>query len=315
VPGSRRLPSVFYASLPPCFRFCLSLLAGAIAVQCQADEITHGDPAVRRSVDIQVAPDPGIPALRWLLGVSATSAGEYSGSDRRDLSLRPLFAVRYGRLKLASSGSGSLLDFGSAPDESGATLDLLASSRWKLRAGLRIGGGRPSSDSSDLAGLADVRRTVLARGSVGYLITPNVGATSTFSWDLLGRGNGATWSNSLDYRRRLGVDTELRLGTGFTFGNATHQNSFYGVPMSASTVDRPEYLPGAGLKDAGVALGLTSALGPRWLAFGGVSYTRLLGGTLDSPLTRQNHDVAATVGLAWKCCSLEPVPSQPASPK
>lgn len=291
-----------FVFLPRGLRFCLSLLAGAIAMPGVAIELSPGDPAVRRSVDIQVDSEPRKPKLRWLLGESATSAGEYPGSDRRDLSLRPLFALRYGRFKLASSGSSALLDFGAAPDESGASLDLLASSRWKLRAGLRIGGGRPSSDSQDLAGLPDVQRTVLARGTVGYLITPSLGLTGTLAFDLLGRGNGATWSNSLDYRRRLGSETEFRLGAGFTLGNATHMNSFYGVPLSAQTPERPAYQPGAGLKGAGIGLGLTSALSSRWIAFGGVSYNRLLGHTLDSPLTRQNYDLAATVGIAWKCC-------------
>ena len=119
---------------------------------------------------------------------------------------------------------------------------------------------------------------------------------------LLGRGNGATWSNSLDYRRRLRADTELRLSGGFTVGNGTHMNSFYGVPLSARTADRPEYRPGGGVKDVGAGIGFISALGTSWIAFGGVSYTRLLGDAQDSPLTRQNHDVSATVGLAWKCC-------------
>ena len=297
---------MFSFSLLPGFRFCLSLLAVAVAVQCHADEIadesTRGDPAVRRSDDLPVDPDTRGPAFRGLLGVSAASAAEYPGSDRRDQSLRPLYAVRYGRLKLASSGSSSLLDFGSAPDESGATLDLLTSSRWKLRAGLRIGGGRSSSDSGYLAGLPDVSRTVLARGAIGYLITPNLVLNGTLVWDLLGRGNGATWSNTLDYRHRLGGETELRLSTGFTLGNATHLNSFYGVPLSAENADRPAYRPGGGFKDVGVGAGLTSAFGSHWIAFGGLSYTRLLGATLDSPLTLQNHDVAATVGVAWKCC-------------
>jgi outer membrane scaffolding protein for murein synthesis (MipA/OmpV family) len=294
------------SSLPVRLRACLAAAPAVVllvnAAPCPAEEITHGDPSVRRSVDIDVEKDQGRSDFRWLLGASLTSAGEYAGSDRRDLSFRPLVAVRYGRLKLASSGSSSLLDFGAAPDESGASLDLLASSRWKLRAGLRIGGGRPSSDSPDLAGLPDVRKTVLARGSAGYLLTPDLSVTSTLSWDLLGRDNGASWSNSLDYRRRLRAGTELRLGLGVTFGNATHMNSFYGVPLSARTADRPYYRPGSGLKDAGLGVGFTSALTSHWIAFGGVSYTRLLDGAADSPLTKQRYDTAATLGIAWKCC-------------
>ncbi len=253
-------------------------------------------------VDQRGPEEPGKPKLRWLLGASATWAGEYAGSDRRDRSQKVLVALRYGRFKLANSGSSALLEFGVAPDESGASMDLLASERWRLRAGLRIGGGQNSSDSPYLAGLPDVPESVLARATLGYLFTPNFGVTGTLTFDLLGRGNGTTWSNSIDYRHRLGRNTEFRMGTGFTLGNASHMNSFYGVPLSAQTPDRPAYQPGAGLKGAGIGVGLTSALGSRWIAFGGVSYNWLLGKAADSPLSRQNHDLAATVGVAWRCC-------------
>ena len=261
----------------------------------------EGSPA-EPFVDPGVPEEPSKPTLRWLLGASATWAGEYAGSDRRDRSQKVLVALRYGRFKLANSGSSSLLEFGAAPDESGASLDLLSSSRWKLRAGLRIGGGRDPSDSSYLAGLPEVPESVLARATLGYLFTPNLGVTGTLTSDLLGRGNGTTWSNSVDYRQRLGGETEFRLGAGFTIGNASHMNSFYGVPLAAQTPDRAAYQPGAGLKGAGVGVGLTSALSSRWIAFGGVSYNRLLGKAVDSPLTRQNYDLAATVGVAWRCC-------------
>ena len=292
--------SVCFVLSPRGLRFCLTQFAGVVAMPGLAAELRPGEPLM----DHRGQEEASKPTLRWLLGVSATSAGEYAGSDRRELSHKVLFALRYGRFKLANSGSSSLLEFGVAPDESGASLDLLASSRWKLRAGLRIGGGQKSSDSSYLAGMPDVPESLLGRVTLGYLITPNFGVTGTLTSDLLGRGNGTTWSNSVDYRQRLGRDTEWRMGIGFTIGNASHMNSFYGVPLSAQTPDRPAYQPGAGLKGAGVGVGFTSALSSRWIAFGGVSYNLLLGKAADSPLTRQNHDLAATVGVAWRCCRL-----------
>jgi outer membrane protein len=71
---------------------------------------------------------------------------------------------------------------------------------------------------------------------------------------------------------------------------------------SAGTERRPAYSAGSGLKDAGVSIGLTTAIHPSWIAFGGLSYTRLLGEAADSPLARKQSDVAATLGIAWRCC-------------
>ena len=95
---------------------------------------------------------------------------------------------------------------------------------------------------------------------------------------------------------------ELQVGAGFTLANSTHLNSYYGVPESAGTATRPAYSPSAGLKDAGVGVRLTSELASHWVAFAGLRYTRLLEDSADSPLALHPSDVAATVGIAWRCC-------------
>jgi hypothetical protein len=45
----------------------------ASTMQTAARGVTEGGPALRRSVDIQVDPAQGKPAVRWLLGAWATS--------------------------------------------------------------------------------------------------------------------------------------------------------------------------------------------------------------------------------------------------
>jgi hypothetical protein len=100
--------------LSPCgLRLCLMLFAGVVAMPGFAAEVSPAEPLP----DPRVQQEPGKTKLRWLLGTSATSAAEYAGSDRRDLSHKVLFALRYGRFKLANSGSSALLEFGVAPDE------------------------------------------------------------------------------------------------------------------------------------------------------------------------------------------------------
>lgn len=246
--------------------------------------------------------DFGGPKTRFesLIGLSLISSSDYLGSSQRSVSLRPLAAVRFGRLRLSTSGSSSLLDFGAVADEAGASLDLVRSSRLKIRTGLRLTAGRDSGDSDQLAGMPDVRKTVLGRVSASYDLAKGWRVVSALNVDVLGRGNGLLWTNGVDYHRRLGAETELRLGAGITTGNATHLRSYYGVPMGSVTPMRPYYEPGAGLKDAALSVNLTRRLTPAWIGFAGLTYARLLGPAADSPLAFRRDNLAAMVGLAWR---------------
>jgi outer membrane protein len=289
LPSARRLP-----------RVVLGALFGAASIPLHAEEIPRSDSPRRPAIDLGVENGPKL-KLNVVLGASVTSAGEYPGSDKRSVSLQPVGALRVGRLRFATSGGGALLDFGADSEISGVSLDLLqSSSRWRLRTGMRISGGRDSGDSEDLAGIPDVRRTLLGRISASYAVTPAWNVGSTLSADLLGRGTGLFLSSGADWRHRLTGSTEFRFGAGFTVANAVHMSSYYGVPESAGTERRPAYAAGAGLKDAGVSIGLTTAISPSWIAFGGLSYTRLLGDAADSPLAHKQSDFAGTLGIAWR---------------
>ena len=279
-------------------RSCCALLA-LVAAVVRADEVPRNDSPVRPASDKGVGSSTGL-RFESLIGLSAISAPEYTGSSQRDISVRPLAAVRVGRLRLATSSSSALLDFGSVTDQSGAMLDLVQSSRWKLRTGLRLSHGRHASESDQLAGIPDVRETALGRLSATYLPTSRWSLGSTLNFDLLGRGSGLTWTNSADYRYRLSPDSELRAAAGLTYGNATHLNSYYGVPLQSVTPTRAFYVPGAGLREGVVGLTLTAALSHQWIAFGNLSYTRLLGPAADSPLAFRKDNTAAIVGIGWR---------------
>ena len=246
--------------------------------------------------------DIGGPKTRFeaLLGLSTISSSDYLGSSRRSVALRPLGAVRLGRVRLSTSGSSSLLDFGTLADESGASLDLVRASRFKIRTGLRLTSGRDSGDSDQWTGMPDVRKTALGRLSASYDLSSHWRVVSALNVDVLGRGSGLLWTNGVDYHHRLAPDIELRAGLGLTAGNATHMRSYYGVPESAATATRPAYDPGAGLKDAAVSVNLTHAMTPSWIVFGGLTYARLLGTAADSPLAIRKDNVAVMVGLAWR---------------
>ena len=283
--------------------FGASLLAIALSIaasdHARAELPPPGDPA-SKPTDPATTPNPPPAPFGGLIGLSMSSAAEYLGSDRRSTSVRPLAAIRYGRLRLATSGGGTLLDVGTEGDASGASLDLVQSARWQLRAGLRIAGGRDSSDSAWLVGIPNVRKTALGRISATYILNPNWHLGTTVNADLLGRGTGVYMTTGADFHTMIAPRTRLQIGGGVTVANATHLNSFYGVPESARTATRPAYAPGAGLKDAGIGLTVTTALDMHWVMFGGLRYNILLGEAADSPLTRRRADVAATLGIAWR---------------
>ena len=244
----------------------------------------------------------GGPKVRFesLLGLSVVSSSDYLGAETRSTSIRPLGAIRVGRLRLSTSGSSALLDFGGVTDEAGASLDLVRSTGLKIRTGLRLTSGRKSSDADELIGIPDVRRTAIGRLAVSYELSPRWRAVSALNVDVLGRGNGLFWTSGVDYRQRLGAATELRLGAGISLGNATHLRSFYGVPQSAVTPSRPYYEPGAGAKDVALSLNLTHALTPSWITFAGLTYARLIGPAADSPLAHRRDNIAFITGIGWR---------------
>ena len=87
----------------------------------RADEIPRSDSPSRPAVDLEHTNDRAT-RVGGLIGLSATSAAEYLGSDRRDFAVRPLAAFRYGRFRISTSGSGGLIDFGTNADVSGVSL-------------------------------------------------------------------------------------------------------------------------------------------------------------------------------------------------
>ncbi|MEZ5649816.1 MAG: MipA/OmpV family protein [Burkholderiaceae bacterium] len=288
-----------------CALLALALATPALAERERRYEPDH-DPASRPYLDVEVehGRDKGSarPRSEFALGMSLTSSPEYLGSSRQGLSLRPIVAYRYGRFKLTSSGGSSVLNFGSQVDDSGASAELIKTSRWKIKTSARIGGGRSPSDSVDLAGLPAIDRTIFARLSVSYKITENLSFDNTVAWDLLGHGNGALLSSGIGYTFRSSPSTQWTLGAGLTVANATSMQGLFGVPESAARADRPAYTPGAGLRDVGIGAGFMTALSKRWIAFGSVGLNKVVGPAADSPLTKQALGQRATIGIGWRCC-------------
>lgn len=252
-----------------------------------ADETTPGD----------------APKSIYVLGLSLKSAPEYEGADRYALKVRPLWAYRYGRFKISTSGASAVMGFATVSVGSGVSAEILRTARWKLAAALRFDSGRKSGDSARLAGLPDIQRTLRGRFSVSYRLDDEWGVGASVSQDLIGRGGGAEVGLNLGYRHWLSPTTSVSAGAGVSLGDGRYMQTYFGITdAQSSTSGLPAHAPQAGPKSVGASVGFMTALTPRWIAFANASSTRLLGGAASSPLTHRANAAAISFGLAYRCC-------------
>ena len=241
---------------------------------------------------------------RFVLGAALQNHPEYSGSDRRTTSLVPVLAYEYGWLRISASSAGAILGFGQDARGPGASAAFIDRSDLKFGVGLRIDSGRKSSDSIDLAGFEDIKRSVRGRIYASYAPTDRWTISGNVSQDLLNRRGGALASTDLGYRLFLTPTTQASFGVGASWADATRMRSYYGVSdVAAARSGLPVFRPDAGLLDLHAGAGLTTAFTPRWIGFANVGAGRLISDAAASPLTRQRSSASVAVGLAYRCCT------------
>jgi MipA family protein len=275
-------------------------MSAGFRVLCCCAVFALARPAAAESItprDIQ----PESPPARYLLGLAVTTGPEYEGARTRDTKLRPVWAAKLGRIRITTAGGSSLLGFGRDGAGAGASTQLIDTERWRLGISASIDGGRDSDDASTTRGLPDVRRTLRAKLYVNYSLTQDVNVGASASQDVLGRRGGLTTSVDLGWRFYRSETTEWTSGIGLSAANALYMRSYFGVPASAvASSGKPEYHPGAGLRDVHMGVNFKHAMSKHWFVFGGVGASRLLGPAADSPLVERPGGSSATIGLAWR---------------
>lgn len=259
-----------------------------------------GMPAWAQSSEPATAPPPSTglsvapaePEFRYLLGAQLRLEPTAAGASDRETSLSPLFAVRWGRWRIASSGASGMLGFERAAAGPGASTELLHRGPLRLGMGLRLDNGRKSADSNNTQGQPDVRRTVRLRGYATLNLSPDWQWNTALAPDLLGRGGGLVLSSDLGWRLWRRPGQELSLGLGLTAGNRRYMDSYFGLPAT--------YRPGAGLRDVHAGLGWLMALDRHWVLGSGLGVSRLLGPAADSPLTQRRDAWQASLSLGWR---------------
>ena len=242
------------------------------------------------------------PRFNYALGALVSSSPDYAGGDGRKNSLRPAWAVEYGRFRLSTSRGSAFMGHGLAPrDAGGASATLAQGDQFNLSASLRIDKGRDASDAPILIGLPSVRSTLRARVSAGYAFTPRWSVGAGISQDILGRDGGAQISTSVAYTWPLTEQTKVVFGAGASFGDRKYLGSHFGVPPGSAS-PLPVFEPGAGLYSVDAGVEVMSALSRHWVILGAARVSQLQGDARRSPLTVEPTGYSVSVGLAYRCC-------------
>lgn len=277
---------------------CLALAAPSASRAADPLSDSSADAAAQPLADLQA--DLAANA-RLALGVSTTVATSNTVSSGVTTKANPVWAFQYKQVRLATGGGAALLGIVQDPRGPGASAELFSNDRLRMGVALRIDRGRNSDSIDGLENAPDVPATLRMRGYASYALTPSWTLATSVSQDILGRGGGTVATGDIGYRAPWGPGSEWYAGAGTTWTDARYMNSYYGVPpdLDASS-SLTAYKPDAGLTNVRAGLGFTAALTSRWVLFGGVSVTRLVGHAADSPLTIEPLATSASIGLAYR---------------
>lgn len=244
---------------------------------------------------------------RYLAGLVLEHSPPYAGAGFSKVELRPLLAFQAGRWRFSTSRATALLGVGAEVAGSGASTDLIESDRWKIGIALRYDSGRKSSQSTRLAGLPDVERTLRGRVYANYQLNPRWGLQFSANQDLLDRGGGLILRQGLGYElpfKFADLPMAWGAGVGLSWADRMHLRTRYGITPEQSAISGlSAFDPTAGLLEWSAGAGVSAALSSRWVMFGNLSSSRLLGDAARSPLTIDRGSARLSVGLAYRCCN------------
>jgi outer membrane protein len=252
-----------------------------------------------QAADPESAPTKATPRWEGAVGVSVLYSPTYLGSsDYRTRAVPGLF-LRYGRFALTTA-SGFVTR---SHDEvnRGVSADLVQRDNLRVTLSARLDGGRDPDSDDFLRGLDRIRPTVRARLSALRRFDNGWRLGAALSPDVLGRDGGMLADASVGYEWLLMPQLRANAAVGITAADRRYMRSYFGVSAAESVRSgHAQYAPGAGLRDVGASFGLRADLGPHWVGYANAGVQRLLGPTLDSPLTRGRSGWSGSVGLAWR---------------
>ena len=245
-------------------------------------------------------PTPGPrPHFEGAIGLQLNSSPQYQGSDLRKVSPKPGIYLRWGRFSVATSSN-----FVTRYDDEvvrGVGAELVQRDDLRVQLGLRYDPGRKTSVSPDLAQLDAIRDTLRARVSAVWQPHRDWRFSAGWNGDILGRKGGSLVDVGVAREFQLSRRSTLSVGTGLAWGDAKYMQSRFGIsPEAAARSGKPAYAPGSGLRDVGFNAQVRTDINRQWSVWGGAGLSRLLGPTVDSPLTLKTTQLTAGAGFAWR---------------
>lgn len=158
--------------------------------------------------------------------------------------------------------------------------------------------GRDSSDSSKLAGFADIDGGFVVGGYAGYRFS-SLFLSASYHHQVSGDDTGGVVR--LKAEQTLYADGRNKLvgSLGTNIASKDYMTTYFGVsPAQAGLL--PVYNASAGFKDVNVGLTATIELSRSWTLYATGSYARLLGDAADSPVIDTSNQFFAGLGLSYK---------------
>ncbi|MEM1433455.1 MAG: MipA/OmpV family protein [Pseudomonadota bacterium] len=220
------------------------------------------------------------------LALGVVSVPEYEGAG--DPQFVPLL---FGQITFA--GSRYL-----AIQGTGAQLNVLNSTKWAAGPSVNFGFGRDDGVDNDvIALLEEVDTAIEVGGFVGRtwqgLGHPSgaLSASVNFVQDVADAHGGWQAQANVGYARSFGKKWRLQTNLGVTLVDDSFSETYFSVTSDDSAASGLQtFAAEGGLKDYGVNAIATYRFSNRWSAVGFVSYRRLVGDAVDSPIVAEEGD-------------------------
>lgn len=227
----------------------------------------------------------------YTFGMGYYHAAKYSGSDEGSDTVIPLFRLQKGNYFIDSlDGIGISAEF-----ENG----------FYFSQALGYSTGRSDSDASwkagseKLRGMGKIRAALNSSTTLGWHLSRDVAVEGTLHAPLTD-SQGLSYQAGISYRLFAGTMDTLVLSSNADFGDARHNNLFYGVSGSQSRRSGyNRYSAGGGLYSVNAGLNWTHIFGEHWWSYADVTYQRLTHHVADSPIVFRKEETQLSLGLLY----------------
>lgn len=287
------------------------MAVGLGAAQAQSAVSTQPETVPPSPAEPAAPAAPAAPAERATEPSPAAAASKFEGAVGLVLDYKPAFSgssdrkvrphlagfLRYGRFTI--TGAGGFTTKRQDDVERGLDAELVRRAGVRVNLALRVDQGRRESESSQLAGMGNIKSTVRTRLGVRWEPAPQWAVSLAGSVDALGRGGGYFVDTGVSRTFTIDARQRVILGASVAAGGNRYMQTWYGVTEQQSAASGyPVYKPGTGLRDVGTNATWRIDVNPEWAGFTSLGVTRLLGPAADSPLTRQPNSYSVAAGIA-----------------